>query len=149
MGPVDLFLFAQPLDFVLLEQVLKDHAMQIVEFGPRNLALAHFVHRRPVPETPAGGEPRPVNIQALGLAPTSSLGNHGTAPVHDGAEYIEDACLHLTNSGFTSSLSPAVREQQQVRNWRRQIIPGRHTAKTAIELTCPRFIATSFLASTE
>src|SRR6516164_6726913 len=100
MGPVDLFLFAQPLDFVLLEQVLKDHAMQIVEFGPRNLTLAYFVHRRPVSETPAVGEPRPVNIQVVGLAPASSLGNHGTAPVHDGAEYIEDACLHVTQFGL-------------------------------------------------
>src|SRR6516165_10994352 len=49
-------------------------------------------------------------FKALALPQLVASANHGTAPVNDGAEYIEDACLHLTNSGFTSSLSPAVRE---------------------------------------
>src|SRR5215472_12431339 len=120
MGPLELFLFAQSLDLVLLEQFLKDHAMQIVEFGPRNLALAYLVHRRPVCETPAVDEPRPVNIQALDLAPASGLGNHRTAPVHNGTEYIEDACLHVGKFGVharafkpetSSGICPATQRQ--------------------------------------
>ena len=83
MCSVGLFFFVQPLNFVLFEQVLQDHAIQIVEVGPWNLALPYFVHRRPVSEAPAVGELHPVNIQALGLAPAGSIGNYGTAPDTD------------------------------------------------------------------
>ena len=100
MCPVGLFFFAQPLDFVLPEHVLQRHAIQIVEVGPRNLALPYFLHRGHVSEPPVVGDLRPVNIQALGLAPTGSFGNYRTAPVDDGAECVKDACFHVGQFGF-------------------------------------------------
>lgn len=74
--------------------------MQIVEAGPGDFALAHFVHRRFVAEAPAIGEGDPVEVQVLGLAPGYAFGDYRAAPVDDCAEDIEDDGFHVGWSGF-------------------------------------------------
>lgn len=108
MCPVDFFFFAQPLDFVLFEQILQDHAIQVVEVGPRNLSSAYFVHRRPITEAPAVGEFHSVNTEALRFTRAGSFGNHGTAPIHNGAESIENACFHVGQFGVHATSVPCL-----------------------------------------
>jgi len=75
VSPGNFFFFGEAFDFEFNEELFEDHAVQIVEAGPGELAFAYFVHRRFVAEAPAIGEGDPVEVEVFGLAPGRALGD--------------------------------------------------------------------------
>src|ERR1700683_5692514 len=101
MCPVGLFFFAQPLDFVLPEHVLQGHAIQIVEVGPRNLALPYFLHRGTYPSrqlsvTSAQLIFRPLALPQLVASAITEPRQSTTVP-----NVSKTHAFTLANSGFT------------------------------------------------
>ncbi len=95
VSPGNFFCFGEAFDFEFDEEFFEDHAMQIVEAGPGDFALAYFVHRRFVAEAPTIGEGDPVEVEVFGFAPGHALGDYRAAPVDDCAEDIEDERFHV------------------------------------------------------
>ena len=69
--------------------------MEIVELGPRQLAPADAIHRRPVGTAPLVGERGPVDLEAFFVPELLALGDHRRPPVDDGAEGVEDEHLDV------------------------------------------------------
>src|SRR5271154_3577208 len=92
--PMVLLRFRQSLDGEFFKKSLQDETVQIVEPGPRDLALANLVHGGPVARPPAIRETRPIDVNALGLSPLLALFNDGTAPIDDGSEGVEDQSFY-------------------------------------------------------
>jgi hypothetical protein len=78
----------------LLQQPVEDHAVQVVDLRPAELARAHAGHRGLIARAPRIGERRPVDAQPLAPAELLSFADDRRAPVDDGAEHIEDERLH-------------------------------------------------------
>ena len=83
-------LFRQALDAELLDQPVKRGAVQVVEPGPGLLALADAVHRGMVGGAPRIHQSRPVGSDSALRAERGQVRDQAGAPVHDGAEGVED-----------------------------------------------------------
>ena len=91
--------FGQARDLELFEQIFQHHAVKVIQFGPRELAFAHFFHGGAVTGAPAVRKMCPVDFETFGFAPFSTFGGDGTAPVHYSAEGVEDQSLGGTAGG--------------------------------------------------
>ena len=87
--------FSERSDLVLLEERVERHPVEHVQLGPRQLALAHAVHRRTIRTAPLVGERRPIKREALGFRQRGAFLNHHRAPVHNGAKGVEDHHLDV------------------------------------------------------
>ena len=107
----------RPRDAELRHQLVERRAVQVVERGPRLLALAHAVHRRVVGRAPGIHQRGPVGVDAALPAERGQLGDQAAAPVHHGAERVEHdrdrlLCCH--------GVPPVVRGQRSLRRQRGQ-----------------------------
>src|SRR5262245_40531120 len=75
------------------KQFVEDHAMQIIELGPRKLAFSDLLHRWRITCSPPICKARPIDVHAFRFAPGSTLRNDGTAPIDDCTERVEDQSL--------------------------------------------------------
>jgi hypothetical protein len=82
-------------------QLIEDHAVQLVDVGPAERALAHPRHRRLVARAPRVGELRPVHAQSLARSEDLALADDRRAPVHHRTEYVERQCLDRHDFPFS------------------------------------------------
>ena len=67
------------------QEAVEDHAVEVVERGPREVASPHAVHGGGVAGAPGVGEAAPVDVRGDALA----LADDAAPPVDDGAEDVE------------------------------------------------------------
>ena len=91
---------SQPLDFVLLEEVLQDHAIQIVEIDPRNLALLTLAIAGPYPRRQRSVNStqlisKPLSLPQLVASAITELRQSPTVP-----NVSKAPCLHTSRFEF-------------------------------------------------
>ena len=89
---------AQALEPELRNQIVENHAVQIVDLRPRQLALPHPVHGRPVAGPPALGEGVPVAVEPLAGGDLAPLARDARPPVDDRAEDVERERAHAAQA---------------------------------------------------
>src|SRR5437870_8240490 len=76
--------------------------MQAVERCPGQVSAANSGHRRRVSGAPGIGQPRPVHLDALGLAKLEAFADDRAAPVHDRSEHIEHQRLYAFHTAIVA-----------------------------------------------
>ena len=94
-----------------LNQVVKNHAMQVVYLRPGQLSAAHLVHGWPVPAAPTVGEATPVDVIALARSQQLPFPDDGGTPVNHGAEHVEDKGADTVGHGSLGR-SPAGKQAE-------------------------------------
>src|SRR5581483_2181461 len=85
--------FAEAGEAVLRQELVEDHAVEIVDARPREIAAAHALHRRLISRAPVVGEARPIGGDALLATEPLELADDAAAPIDDGAENVENESL--------------------------------------------------------
>ena len=91
-------LLAGMLQVALLQQHLEGFLVQVVDAGPRQLALAHARHLRLVEAAPVVGEAGPVGFESVFLAELGQVLDQAAAPVDHRAEHVEDADFEVAGT---------------------------------------------------
>jgi hypothetical protein len=111
---------SQPLDFVLLEEVLQDHAIQIVEIDPRNLALLTLAIAGPYPRRQRSVNStqlisKPLSLPQLVASAITELRQSPTVP-----NVSKAPCLHTSRFEFHQAPCLLLDENsRQFGEWRR------------------------------
>src|SRR5215210_8937166 len=141
-------LFRQAFDAELFEQLFEGGAVEGVEVGPWQFAAPDPVHGRSVAAAPLVGEGGPVDIEVLLSAELLALPDHRTAPVHHGAEHVEDERLDDRVVHYTSLCtcrSPAASSATSIAS-SDSGGTGRAGPRTVGEMGTPSFFMASFVA---
>src|SRR6185437_16304992 len=74
-------------------ELVEDHAVQLVDLRPWQLAAAQALHRRLIAAAPLLGECLPIEGDAALAAEGCQLAQDAAMPVDHGAEHVEDQRL--------------------------------------------------------
>ena len=124
------FVLGEPFDGEAREQLVQDHAVQLVDVHPGQLARTHARHRRPVAGAPGVGEGVPVDGELFPAAERAAFADDRTAPVHDRAENVEYQGADRAGAG-RHGLDSNARHPCSYCNWmvpdtviRMRVLPG-------------------------
>ena len=101
---VDLFVLSEAGDLEPIEKLVEDHAVEVVDAGPGELAASDAGHRRSVARSPGVGELGPVDVgQTLAVSEHLALSGDAAAPVDNRSEDIEYEGLDFVDQHFRPS----------------------------------------------
>src|SRR6185437_12032394 len=87
-------------------ELVEDHAVQLVDLRPWQLAAAQALHRRLIAAAPLLGECLPIEGDAALAAEGCQLAQDAAMPVDHGAEHVEDQRLDAAAHILRHRISP-------------------------------------------